>query len=132
MRANVKLLKKCRRYSEDFKRGIVSDFESGKYSVLQLERLHGVGNVTIYNWIYKYSTFNKKGYRVVESNQSSDKEVQKLRDQIKELERKVGQKQIKIDYLEKMIELADQEFDIQIKKNSNTPPSAGSENTQSK
>lgn len=127
MRANIKLLKKKRRYSESFKREIVAAFESGKYSVLQLEKLHGVSDASIYLWIYKYSDFNKKGYRIVESSGSSDKEVENLRSQIKELERKVGQKQIKIDYLEKMIELADQELDIDIKKNSDTPQSTGSE-----
>lgn len=132
MKANIKLLKKSRKYSEEFKRSIVSDFESGRYSVLQLESLHGVNNPTIYGWIHKYSTFNKKGYRIVESSQSSDKEMQKLRDQIKELEAKVGQKQIKIDYLEKMIELADDELAIDIKKNSATPPSSGSEKTPKK
>lgn len=132
MKANIKLLKKKRKYSEAFKRSIVSDFESGRYSVLQLEGLHGISNPAIYAWIHKYSTFNKKGYRIVEASQSSDKEMQKLRDQIKELEAKVGQKQIKIDYLEKMIELADDELNIDIKKNSDTSLSSGSKRTPKK
>ena len=38
---------------------------------------------------------------------SSDKKVKQLEQKIKELERMVGQKQIKIDYLVKMIEIAD-------------------------
>ena len=48
---------------------------------------------------------------------------------IKELERAVGQKQMNIDFLEKMIELAKEEFNIDIKKNSNTPQSGGSKKT---
>ena len=68
MRTNVRVIRKQRRYSEEFKRAIVSDFESGKYSVLQLAKLHGIGDQLIYNraadrWIYKYSAFNEKGYR---------------------------------------------------------------------
>jgi transposase len=41
----------------------------------------------------------------------------------------VGQKQIMIDYLEKMIDLAKETYSIDIKKNSNTPPSGGSKPT---
>ena len=59
----LRVIRKQRRYSEEFKRAIVSDFESGKYSVLQLAKLHGIGDQLIYNWLYKYSAFNEKGYR---------------------------------------------------------------------
>lgn len=127
MKANLKQLKKQRIYSDVFKREIVSDFESGRFSVLQLEKLHGVNNVTIYNWIYKFSTFNEKGSRVVEKKNSSTHKMKELQARIKELESIVGRKQINIDYLEKMIDLAKDELDIDIKKNFSTPQSAGSE-----
>ncbi len=129
MKANLKQLKKSRIYSEDFKRSIVKDFESGQYSVSQLERLHGMSNVTIYNWIYKFSTFNEKGSRVVEMKDSSANKIKELQHKIKELEAVVGRKQINIDYLEKMIDIAKDELNIDIKKNSNTPQSVGSKGT---
>jgi transposase-like protein len=47
MRTNLKKLRKQLRYSEDLKKEIVSLFEKGTYSVLQLERLYGMNNVTI-------------------------------------------------------------------------------------
>ncbi len=125
MKANLKQLKKQRIYSEAFKRGLVKDFESGRFSVLQLEKLHGVNNVTIYNWIYKYSTFNEKGIRVVEKKDSSSDALKKLAARVKELEGIVGRKQIKIDYLEKVIDIASDELNIDIKKNVNTPQSTG-------
>ena len=127
MKANLKTLRKRRIYSEEFKRQIVSDFEAGRFSVIQLEKLHGVNNVTIYNWIYKFSTFNEKGSRIVEMKDSSTQKLKELQARIKELEAIVGRKQISIDYLEKMIDVAKDEFDIDIKKNSNTPQSTGSE-----
>lgn len=49
MRTNVRVIRKQRRYSEEFKRAIVKDFESGQYSVVQLEKLHGIHNQLIYN-----------------------------------------------------------------------------------
>jgi transposase-like protein len=125
MRTNLKKLRKQLRYSEDLKKEIVSLFEKGTYSVLQLERLYGMNNVTIYKWIYKYSTFNDKGIRVVEMKKSSSLKLKELTNKVKELEQIVGQKQIKIDFLEKMIEIAEDEFSIPIKKKCNTLQSTG-------
>jgi len=90
---------------------------------LELSRLHKIHFQTIYNWIYKFSKANARGYRVVELTESSDMKLKELQKRIEELERIVGQKQIKIDYLEKMIELASEELKIDLKKNSNTPQS---------
>jgi transposase len=132
MKSNFKLLKKHRRYSVEFKRQIVADYESGEFSVRQLERLHGVSDQSIYNWIYKFSTFNEKGFRVVEMKDSSSKKMQELEAKNKELEAALGRKQIQLDYLEKMIELAKSELDIDIKKNYSTPQSTGSGKTKKK
>jgi transposase-like protein len=132
MKANIKLIRKKRNYSQEFKNQIVKDFETGKFSVPQLEKLHGIDNRTIYNWIYKYSNFNERGYRIMEMKKSSTSKIRDLEDRIKELERVVGQKQIMIDYLDKMIEIAKEELDIDLKKNFNTPQLSGSGKTKIK
>lgn len=116
MKSNVQLLRKHRKYSDEFKRNIVADFEKGIFSVPQLEKLHGVSCRSIYNCIYKFSTFNEKGFRVVEIKDSSNKKMKELEARIQELEAAVGRKQIQVDYYEKMIELAKTELDIDIKK----------------
>ena len=132
MKANIKLIRKQRNYSEAFKKSLVREYESGKYSVLQLEKLHGVSNVSIYQWIYKFSTFNQQGYRVIEMKKSSSARVKELENRVKELERVVGQKQIMIDYMEKMMEIAKEELGVDVKKNFNTPQSPGSVKPQKK
>lgn len=132
MKANVKLIRKHRRYSEDFKRSLVKEFESGKFSVPQLERLHNLSNALIYSWIYKYSPSNEQGQRIVEMKDSSTQKLKALEQRVKELEQIVGKKQIEIDYLEKMIEIAKEELHIDIKKNFNTPQSTGSDSTKGK
>lgn len=131
MRTNVRLIQKYRSFSEDFKRSLVAEFESGKFTVAQLGRLHKIKIQLIYNWIYKYSTTNERGVIMVEKAQSGTQKMKALEKRIAELERAVGQKQIKIEYLEKMIEIAKTDLNIDIKKNYNTPPSAGSEGTKS-
>ena len=132
MKANLQQIKKTLYYSEGFKREIVSLYEAGKFSVPQLESLYKIPNSTIYNWIYKFSIFNEKGYRVVELKTSSMSKLKELELKIKELEQAVGQKQIKIDYLEKMIDIAKEELKIDIKKNFNTSQSTGSETIKEK
>lgn len=118
-----------RNFSEEFKRKLVEEFESGQRSVLQLERNYGVSNRLVYNWIYKYSSYNEKNFRIVEIKDSQTFRLKELEEKVKDLERSVGQKQIMIDYLEKMIDLANETYSIDIKKNSNTPHSGGSKAT---
>lgn len=132
MKANIKEIRKKRVYSQEFKRNLVDLFEKGTYSVPQLEKIYGVSNNLIYNWIYKFSTFNEQGSRIVEMKDSSTKKLSELEQKVKELERAIGQKQIKIDYLEKMIDIAKDDLNIDIKKNFNTLQSSGSEKIKKK
>lgn len=132
MKANLKLINKKRHFSEDFKRELVTEFEKGKYSIPQLSKLHGISTTVLYRWVYKFSIFNERGYRIIEMKQSSTSKLKQLEQRIKELERTVGQKQIKIDFLDKMIDIAKEELDIDIKKNYSTPQSSGSGRTNKK
>lgn len=132
MKANLRLINKSRRFSDEFKKALVSEFEKGNLSVRQLGRLHSVHFQSIYNWIYKFSTFNEKGYRVVEMKDSTSTKLKEQEQRIKELERAVGQKQLKIDYLEKLIELAGDELGMDLKKNSDTKPLSGTLKTSKK
>ena len=130
MKANIQRIRKSRVYSIEFKKELVSEFESGKFSVMELSRLHGIPFGTIYRWVYEYSPNQERGYRVVEMKDSSSKKVKDLERRIRELEAMLGRKQIEIDYLETMMEVAKEELDIDIKKNFGTPPSGGSGKTR--
>jgi transposase-like protein len=132
MERKIRMIRKMRKFSEEFKRSIVHDFESGKLSIKQLGILHGISLQSIYKWVYRYSKFNEKGIRIVERAESSEFKIKQMQAKIEELERSVGQKQIAIDYLEKMIELAQTELGIDIKKNFNSPHSSGSNATKRK
>lgn len=130
MKTSIRVVHSPRKFSDEFKRYVVKEFESGTFSVKQLGKIYSIRHQVIYNWIYKFSTFNEKGIRIVEMKESSSSKLKEMEQRIKELEQAVGQKQIKIDYLEKMIDLAKSELDIDIKKNYNTPQSTGSEKTK--
>lgn len=118
-----------REFTEDFKKGCVKDYESGQLTVKELAKLHHIQEAIIYRWIYRYSQYNKRRIRVVEMADSSKLKIKELHKRIEELERVVGQKQLNIDFLEKMIELAKAQYGMDIKKNFDTPPSTGSKKT---
>ena len=119
-------------FNEEFKKTRIKEYESGKFTVKEIGRLFRIQTAVIYRWIYKYSTYNKKSVKVVEMNESSTKKLKDFELRIKELEQIIGQKQLKIDYLEKMIELAKEELNIDIKKNSDTLQSGGFSKTSTK
>lgn len=62
-------------------------------------------------------------------SKSTDQKLKDLHQTIAELERALGQKQIKVDFLEKMIALAEAEYDLDLKKSSFTKPLNGSGGT---
>jgi len=121
----VKRVRVNRRYSEEFKRSRVKDYESGEFTVLELGKLYSISPPIIYRWIYKFSKLNKKSVVIVESKNSSTKKLKDYQKRIDELERIVGQKQLKIDYLEKLFELAENDLGFDLKKNTESLPSDG-------
>lgn len=124
-----KRLKHRRVFSEEFKLKLVKAYESGHSTVLEMARDYDLNPQSIYNWIYEYSEYNKKSLQVVEMKDSQQQKIKALEEKVKELEQAVGRKQISIDYLEKMIELAKEQYQIDIKKNFDTPHSGGSKKT---
>jgi len=121
----VKRLRVKRRYSEDFKQARVKEYESGEFTVIELGKLYSISPQIIYRWIYKLSKLNKKKVVIVESKDSSTKKLKGYQQRIDELERIVGQKQLKIDYLQKLFELAESDLGFDLKKNIGSLPSDG-------
>lgn len=122
-------IKSSRVFSEEFKKARVKDYETGQFSVLELSKLYSIQTVILYRWIYKFSAYNKRRIKIVEMADSSKQKLKDLQKRISELEQIVGQKQLNIDFLEKMIELAKDNYGIDVKKNFDTPPSTGSGKT---
>ncbi len=104
-----------RTFSEDFKKSIVKDIESNLVSIPELVKLHQVSRTSIYKWIYLYSS-KVKGVITVVQMESEQFKTKELYQKVAELERVVGQKQMELDYLNKVIELAGEELDFDIKK----------------
>jgi len=113
-------LRKVRYFSDTFKRKIVKDIEQGLYTVLQVSRLHEVSSNSVYRWLYKYSKHHRKGTRQVIEMESEANKTKQLLEKLAKVEQTVGQKQMHIDYLEKLVEIASEELGIDLKKNFDT------------
>jgi hypothetical protein len=62
-------------------------------------------------------------------SESADQKVNDQKQKIADLERALGQKQIKVDFYEKMLELAEEEYDLDLKKSTSSRSSSGSGST---
>lgn len=118
-----------RYFSEAFKQQKVHEIEQNVSRVSDICREYKVTRTAVYKWIYKYSTMRKKKVRQVIESDSDTKKIQALRERIKELERIVGQKQLLIDFQSKVIEIAEEEYQIDIKKKFGEKPSSGTGTT---
>lgn len=123
-----KYLRQCRTFSPTLRKQIVGFIESGKLSVSAASREYNVSVTSIYRWIHRYSTYNKKGTVLVVDKDSHSEKIKQMQKRIAELEQAVGHKQMQIDYYEKFIDLASEEVGQDLKKKYDSAASSGSSN----
>lgn len=108
--------RQCRYFSEDFKKKRVQELEKNLVSIPDICKTYQVSRSAIYKWVYKYSIMTQKNVRQVVEAKSDTQKIRLLEEKIKELERIVGQKQILLEFNEKMIEIAEASYGVDIKK----------------
>lgn len=122
--------RKRRRFSESFKRKKVQEIESGQVKISEICRVYQIRRTAVYKWLYKYGSMQQKKERLIVETESDTQKVIELQKRVAELERIIGQKQIEIDFKDKMIDLAEEEYRVDIKKKFCTRPSNGSGTTE--
>ncbi len=118
-----------RNFSEQFKKEKVKDLLDRRISIKQLCDLWQISRVTAYNWLYKYSPHHSAGTKMVVQMESEAHRTLQLLQRVAELERIVGQKQLEIDFLNKLMEVATEELGYDVKKNTAAKLSNGSGST---
>lgn len=111
-----KYLRQRRQFSPTLRKQIVGFIESGKMSVSAASREYLVTTTSIYRWIHRYSTYNKKGALLVVDTDTQSEKLKQMQQRIAQLEQAVGHKQMQIDYYEKFIDLASEEVGQDLKK----------------
>ena len=120
-------IRQIRTFSESFKRQKVKELVNRQVTIAEISTLYGVSRSCIYKWLYKYSKDHSPGTVQVVQMESESQKTKLYQQRIAELERIVGQKQLEIDFLAKLVEISSQELGVDLKKNFGTKPSTGSE-----
>lgn len=118
-----------RYFSSDIKKKIVRDLERNYNTIGDVCKTYQVSRTSIYRWIYKYSAMAKKQHKQVVEPKSDTQQIKLLRERIKELERIVGQKQLLLEFKDKMIEIAEATYGVDIKKKVGSRLSSGTTST---
>lgn len=106
-----------RYFSESFKRKKAREIEKNISTVLEVGREYEVSTTAVYKWLDRYSRDRKRGVKQVVELMSDTRKIQELKNKIRDLEQLVGQKQFEIEFKDKMIDIAEEMYDIDIKKN---------------
>lgn len=108
--------KTIRHFSKEFKKNIVQQLDAKLVTISDIAREYEVSQVSICRWRVEYSKHYQKPTKLVIEMESEALKTQQLQVRNAELERVIGQKQLKIDYLEKLLEIASDELKTDLKK----------------
>ncbi len=82
----------------------------------EISQEYDVSRTGIYKWIKKYSLLYQKAERVVVEKESEEAKRKLLLSKVADLERLLGQKQMEIEYLKKVVDLGSELTGVDIKK----------------
>lgn len=119
------------RYSEAFKRHVIEEIDSGRLRVSDARKKYAIpGHETISRWRRRYSKFAVQGtlIRMTDKEQQDREERDRRKqtsdqDRIRLLERALADASLRIRTLETLIDIAEEEYEIPIRKNSGAGPS---------
>jgi transposase len=119
---------KIKWYSQAFRRQVVREYEAGA-SIRTLRKKYGIGGTsTIQGWVKKYGTQGLRHELVrIQSTEEVDR-VRELEARVQELERALGQVTLEKLALESALEVLDEEYGVDLKKNA--PPSSSTSNAK--
>ena len=120
-----------RHFSNSFKIQKVRELETGKTKVSDICKQYQVTSTNVYRWLNKFGSMENKKEKLIVETDSDTKQLLALKKKVAELERIIGQKQIQIDFKDKMIELAEEMYGVDIKKKLSTQPLNTSGGTES-
>lgn len=112
-----------RKFSDNFKIQKVREIETGQTKVSEICSQYQVAAKNVYLWIDKFGSMKNKKERMIVETDSDTHQLLEFKKRVSELERIIGQKQIFIDFQDKMIELAEETYGVDIKKKFFSTPS---------
>ena len=127
-------------YSMSFKLAVVKEVESGFFSVTGVARKYGIqGRSTVVNWLRKYDTFDWKNQTPSNIPKTNNQRIMELEAKVKLLEKQKALLEHQVERADKkaiifdmMIDIAEREYNISIRKNSLPEQSTSTEKNTKK
>ncbi|MEN9968789.1 MAG: hypothetical protein RIR94_971 [Bacteroidota bacterium] len=127
-------------YSMSFKLEVVKEIESGLISTTGAQRKYGVqARSTVINWLRKYGTFDWENQTPSNMPQSKEQRLMELEARVKLLEKQKAMLEHQVERADKkaiifdmMIDIAEKEYNISIRKNSSPEQSISTEKNTKK
>jgi transposase-like protein len=108
--------KRHRIFSDEFKKERILEIEQGVFRVVDVSRRYQVSATSVYQWLYRYGVKYQKGVRMVVEHESEQSKRAVLESRVCELERLLGQKQVEVEYLNRVIQEGDTLLGFDLKK----------------
>jgi transposase-like protein len=107
-----------KQYSLSFKQKVISEIESGKLTKEGARKLYGIGGGSVINgWIRKFGKLNLLNKVVKIEMKEEVSRLKHLEKEKKALESALAQAHLKLIVYESLIEVAEEELGIDLKKN---------------
>lgn len=126
MKESTNYVKRTQRdYTLTFKLNVVKELESGELTISQAKKKYGIqGDSTIRNWLRKYGNFDWENQIPSSMAKSPEQRILELEAKIKLLEKQKAQLErqnyiadSKAIIFDMMIDIAEQEYKIDVRKN---------------
>lgn len=122
-------------YSMSFKLEVVKEIESGLISTSGAKKKYGIqARSTVINWLRKYGTFDWENQTPANMPQSKEQRLMELEARVKLLEKQKAMLEHKVERADKkaiifdmMLDIAEKEYNISIRKNSSPEQSTSIE-----
>ncbi|WP_247237998.1 transposase, partial [Telluribacter sp. SYSU D00476] len=127
MKAEKKYVKRSQKdYTTSFKLAVVREIERGEIARGEAQRKYGIqGHATVQTWLRKYGNFDWENQTSSTMTKTPEQKIMELEAKVKLLEKQKAQLEHQATVSEKkaimfdmMIELAEKEYHIAIRKNS--------------
>lgn len=113
-------------YPLSLKLSIVQEIEQGKLSTTQATKQYGIQcRKTVVNWLRKYGNFDWENQSTIKMSKTPEQKILELEQQLRLLEKQKAQLKKQVEQSDKkailfdmMIDLAEKEYNIPIRKNS--------------
>jgi transposase-like protein len=129
---------KRRKYSDEFKWQVVQEVLSGKLTKDEARRVYGIkGKSAVLNWLRRIGgieSSNLADFKPLSEQEEKlrMKELSEKDKRIKELEAELSRERLRADLWQKIVELAEEQLNIDVRKKFGAKPSIPSKKTGGK